>query len=244
VAHQGGTARVLPWAALVLGLVAVLGVAVAQETTWTVDWKVAPPWKPPEADLHHIFAVEREAVRWIPSTLREQGETSVNNPQQKQQKVLGSVGKAIATSAACVGVACTGPQVRPEPPVEPCPSGAVEAMAELGIDIGGDIEALFLSGPLREIIPVREGWTRVELGGRWKGLPAGTILKGRLLFGSERVYGRFTEAQNAEGTRTWPVCMELLNTSEKRGLELEPGSTVEVAKVFNSVVVKAVDRFK
>lgn len=268
--------HVLPWAALVLGLVAVLGMAGAQlharltlplpasnrvleqspagffavvpeltqETTWKVGWKVASPWKPPEADRHHFFAAEGEAVPWAPSEVREQGETSVNSPQQKQKKVLGAMGKAITTGIACFGVACPGPQVRPEPPTEPCPSGAIQAMAELGIDIGDDIDALFLSGPLREVIPVREGWTRVELGGRWEGLPFGTILKGRLLFGGERVYGRFTEAQNAEGTRTWPVCMELLGSSNKRGLELEPGSTAEAAKVFNSVVVKAVDHFK
>ncbi len=268
--------RVLPWAALVLGLVTVLGMAVAllparltpsppvsagagdeapagffvvvpeiaQETTWKVGWKVASPWKPPEADRHHFFATEREAVSWAPSGVREQGETSVNSPQQKQQKILGSLGKAITTGVACFGVACSGPQVRPEPPAEQCPSGAVQAMAELGIGIGDDNEAVFLSGPVRGVIPVKEGWTSVRLAGRWKGVPAFTILKGQLLFGRERVYGRFTEAQEAEGSRTWPICMELFNTSDQRGLELEPGSTADVAKVFNSVGVKAVDRFQ
>lgn len=270
--------RVLPWAALGLGLATVLGMTVpqlharlspsppvsaraveeapsgffavvpemTQETTWKVGWKVASPWKPPEADRHHFFAAEKEAIPWAPSGLREQGETSVNSPQQKQQKVpvLGSLGKVITAGVACFGVACTGPQVRPEPPAEPCPPGAVQAMAELGIDIGKSNEAVFLSGGLREYIPVKEGWTRARLGGRFEGLPTWTILKGRLLFGRERVYGRFTEAQEREGTRTWPICMELLNTSEERGLELEPGSTAEVAKVFNSVMVKAVDRFQ
>jgi eukaryotic-like serine/threonine-protein kinase len=150
----------------------------------------------------------------------------------------------IGTGAACLTMACTGPQVRPEPPAEPCPSGAVEAMAELGIGIGDDNAAVFLSGPITEVIPVREGGTRVRLSGRFKGLPPRAILKGRLIFGGERVYGRFTEAQEAEGSRAWPICMEMLNTSKKRGLELEPGSTAEAAKVFNSVVVEAVDRFK
>lgn len=268
--------RILPWAALVLGLVMVLGMAVAllparltpsppvsaraaeetpagffavvpeitQETTWKVGWKVASPWKPPEADRHHFFAAEREAVPWVPSGLREQGETSVNSPQQKQQKGLGSLGKVITAGVACVGVACTGPQVRPEPSAEPCPSGAVQAMAELGIGIGDGTEAIFLSGPITQVIPVREGWTSVQLAGRFKDLPPGVILKGRLIFGGERIYGRFTEAQNAESTRTWPVCMELLNHDNERGLPMKPGSTAEAAKVFNSVVVKAVDHFK
>jgi hypothetical protein len=168
---------------------------------------------------------------------------SVKNPQQKQPQGLGPVGKMIGTGAACLTMACTGPQVRPEPPAEPCPSGAVEAMAELGIGIGDDNEAVFPSGPTAEVISVREGWTSLRLF-RWGELRAFSILKGRLVFGSERVYGRFTEVQEAEGSRTWPVCMELLDTSEERGLKLKPGSTAEAAKVFNSVVVKAVDRFQ
>jgi predicted Ser/Thr protein kinase len=268
--------RVLPWAALALGLVMVLGMAAArlharltqplpasdrgmeedsagffavvpepsQHPTWKVGWKVASPWKPPEAERHHFFAAEREAGPWASSAPGERGETSVNNPQQKQKKVLGAVGKAITTGIACFGAACTGPQVRPEPPTEPCPPGAVQAMAELGIGLGDDNEAVFLSGPITEVISVREGWTRVQLSGRFKGLPPGAILKGRLIFGGERVYGRFTEAQEAEGSRTWPICMEMLNTSEERGLKLKPDSTAEAAKVFNSVVVDAVDRFK
>ena len=269
--------RVLPWTALVLGLVTVLGMTVpqihvclsslppvfaraveeapsgffavvpemTQETTWKVGWKVASPWKPPEADRRHFFAAEREVVPWAPSGLREQGETSVNSPQQKHQKVsvLSSLGKVITAGVACFGVACTGPQVRADPPAEPCPAGAVEAMEKFGIHIGDDTEGVFLSGPVAEVIPVKEGWTSMRLAGRWKGLPD-VNLKGRLLFGGERVYGRLTEAQEAEGSRTWPICMELLNTSEKRGLELEPGSTADTAKVFNSVVVKAVDRFE
>jgi predicted Ser/Thr protein kinase len=268
--------RVLPWAALVLGLVTVSGMAVAQlharltpsppassrgmeeapagffavipeitqETTWKVGWKVASPWKPPEADRHHFFATEREAGPLAPSGLQEQGETSVNNPQQKQQKILGSLGKVFTTGVACFGVACSGPQVRPEPPAEPCPSGAVEAMAELGIGIGDDRVAVLLSGRVAEVISVREGWTSVQINGAFKKLPVNTILKGRLLFGGERVYGRFTEAQEEEGTLTWPVCMELLNHDYGRGLPMKPGSTAEAAKVFNSVVVKAVDHFK
>jgi serine/threonine protein kinase len=205
---------------------------VVPDTTWEVGeigWKVASPMKSPEAVRGNVLSV---------------AEASVKNPQQKQQKVLGSLGKMISTGIACFGVACTGPQVRPEPPAEPCPADAVEAMAELGIAIGDHNTAVFLSGPITEVIPVREGWTSVELSGRFKGLPPGAILKGRLIFGGERVYGRFTEAQEAQGSRTWPICMELLNTSKERGLELEPGSTTEAAKVFNSVNVKAVDRFK
>ncbi len=213
--------------------------------TWEVGWKVASLRKSPESDQ---VAVPLEA-ELTPATVASRAMPpkdmpSVKNPQQKQLQGLGSVGKMIGTGAACLTLACTGPQVRPTPPPEECPAGAVKAMAELGIGIGDDNTAVLLSGPLREVIPVREGWTSARLAGRFKGLPSRAILKGRLIFGGERVYGQFTEAQEAEGSRTWPICMEMLNTSKKRGLELEPGSTAEAAKVFNSVVVEAVDRFK
>jgi predicted Ser/Thr protein kinase len=215
------------------------------ETTWEVGWKVASLRKPPESE-QVAASLDAEPT---PATVASRATPfkdmpSVKNPQQKQLQGLGPVGKMIGTGAACITMACTGPQVRPTPPPEECPVGAVEAMAKLGIGIGDDKEAVFFSGPTAEVTSVREGWTSMRLAGRWKGLPPFTILKGRLLFGSERVYGRFTEAQEPRGSRTWPVCLELLNTSEERGLELEPGSTAEAAKVFNSVVVKAVDRFK
>jgi predicted Ser/Thr protein kinase len=221
--------------------------SAAGGTTWEVGWKVASPRKSPESDqVAAPLEAEPTPVTVASRATPSKDMPSVKNPQQKQLQGLGPVGKMIGTGAACITMtmACTGPQVRPEPPAEPCPSGAVQSMAELGIGIGDDNDAAFLSGPTAEVIPVREGWTRVELGGRWGGLPAGTILKGRLLFGGDRVYGRFTEAQNAEGSRTWLICMEVLNTSKDRGLKLKPGSTAETAKVFNSVVVKAVDRFQ
>lgn len=213
-------------------------------TTWEVGWKVASLRKPPESE-QVAASLDAEPT---PATVASRATPakdmpSVKNPQQKQPQGLGPVGKMIGTGAACLTMACTGPQVRPEPPAEPCPSGAVEAMAELGIGIGDDNEAVFPSGPTAEVISVREGWTSLRLF-RWGELRAGAILKGRLVFGSERVYGRFTEVQEAEGSRTWPFCMELLDTSEERGLKLKPGSTAEAAKVFNSVVVKAVDRFQ
>lgn len=181
-----------------------------------------------------------------PSTVSEKREASMKDPQQKQQKGLGPVGKAI-TTGACITMACTGPQsqMRPEPPAEPCPQGAVESMSRLDISIGRELDALFTSRPVGEIISVSEGWTsmRVAAGKRGK-LPPGAILKGRLVFGAERVYGRFTQAQDRDdATRTWPVCFELLDQSGKRGMEMEGGSTAEAARVWNSARVKAVDRF-
>jgi hypothetical protein len=204
----------------------------ALEVTWEVGRKVAPPWKPPEAT----------------SALSEKGEASMKEPQQKRQKGLGPVGKAITTASACMTFACSGPQVRPAPPAEPCPPGAVEAMAELDIDIGDKEDALFTLGRGGDLISVREGWTSVEVLSPLGDLPALSILKGRLLFGSERVYGRFTQAQEIKegggAGRSWPVCFELLDRRSERGMELESGSTADIAKVWNSAEVRAVDRFK
>jgi serine/threonine-protein kinase len=203
---------------------------------------VAPPWKPPEAARRDFF-VTGEVALVAPATLSEKGEAAVKNPQQKQQKGLGPVGKAITTGTACLTVACTGPQVRPEPLSEPCPPGAVQAMADLNIDIGDEATGV-LPGRGAEVISVRGGWTSVRIAGAFEELPPAAILKGRLLFGDKRVYGRFTEAQERNGTRTWPVCMELLNTDGEQGLAMKPGSTTDTAKVFSTVLVKAVDRFK
>jgi len=210
----------------------------ALEVTWGVGKKVAPPWKPPEA---------------IPA-LSETGEASMRDPQQKRQKRqkrqkgVSPVGKAITTASTCLTLACSGPQVRPEPSAEPCPPGAVEAMAELDIDIGDKDDALFTSGRGGQLISVKEGWTSVRLVTPFEGLPVGSRFKGRLLFGSKRVYGRFTEVQEYKGGgvygRSWPVCFELLDRSSERGMEMESGSTADTARVWNSAEVRAVDRFK
>jgi hypothetical protein len=231
-----------------LGEPRVGSVQDSPEVTWEVGWKVAPPREPPEATGRDFLATE-EAALVVPSTLSEKGEASMKDPQQKQQKQqkgLGPVGKAITTGGLCMTLACTGPQsqARPESSAEPCPQGAVEAMAELDIDIGVELRAIFTAGPGGEFLSVREGWTSIRvLGGERGKLPGLTILKGRLFFGGERVYGRFSQAQEPRGTRTWPVCFELLDMDGKRGLEMESGSTAEAARVFNSAEVRAVDRF-
>ncbi|MFL5347648.1 MAG: serine/threonine protein kinase [Hyalangium sp.] len=209
-------------------------------------WKVARPLKPPEAE--RAAPLEDEGALAAPvefGSTAPQHEASVKIEQQKQPQRLGPVKKAAALVGACTTLACTGPQVRTEPPSEPCPPGAVEAMAELKIGIGDKRDALFNPpGTGGEVISVRQGWTSMRLQTRFGGLRPLTTLKGRLIFGGERVYGRFTEARDHDGTRTWPVCLELLDHNGKRGMELETGSTADTARVFNSAEVKAVDRFE
>jgi eukaryotic-like serine/threonine-protein kinase len=238
------SASLLPLAAEAEGEPRAWPFEYAPEVTSEVGRKVAPPWKSPEATGHAFLDTEGAALV-VPPTLSEKGEASMKKPQQKQQKGLGPVGKALTLGSCLTMSSCTGgPQVRPEPPSEPCPPGALKTMAELDIDIGDRRHALFTSGVGGEFMFVREGWTSVRLLGPFKRLPPGAILKGRLIFGAERVYGRFTQAQERDGTRTWPVCFELLDRNKNRGLELESGSTADTARVFNSAAVKAVDRFQ
>jgi serine/threonine protein kinase len=206
--------------------------AVSPETTWEMGWKVAPPWKPPEATRHDFIVTS------------EKGEASVKDPQQKQQKGLGPVGKAIRTGTVCVTMACTGPQVRPEPPPEDCPAGAVENMKKLGIKVGNKAVASFPVPKDPQTVTVKEGWTSsVYVAQPWNGLRPRAILAGKLIFG-ERVYGRFTEARLPKGGGTIRVCIELLDLSGDRGMEREPGSTEGNVKVFSSARLRAVDRFE
>jgi serine/threonine-protein kinase len=81
-------------------------------------------------------------------------------------------------------------------------------------------------------------WLR---GGRLA-LPNQTRLSGRLYVKEGRVHGRFTEARTPLGV-TYPVCLELLNTSDDVGLELEPGSAPGKMLVFPIAQVRVVDRF-
>lgn len=173
-------------------------------------------------------------------------DTPAKPPLQKARPPgLGPVAKTLAAGATCATLACTtpAPQVRPEPPGEECPPGAVQAMAELGIAIGAKNVTLLVGPPLG-VISVKEGPISTVFGGRLEDLRAGSIMKGRILFGGKRVYGRFTQAQEEDGTRTWPVCFELLDSNGHRGLEMESGSTADTAKIYNSVEFRAVDRFK
>jgi serine/threonine-protein kinase len=79
-------------------------------------------------------------------------------------------------------------------------------------------------------------------GGRFA-LPDKTRFSGRLYVEEGRVYGRFTEARTPNGV-TYPVCLELLDTSNRVGLVLQPGSERGTMMVAPTGQVRVVDRFK
>ncbi|WP_224363553.1 serine/threonine protein kinase [Hyalangium versicolor] len=180
------------------------------------------------------------------SAMKTRDTPAMPSRQKPRSPGLGPVGKKVATGAVCATLGCTpaaAPQLRPNAPEE-CPRGALEAMAGLNIHVGDVHFALLNPAQGLDRVFVKEGEATLRLvNGPFEGIPAGSTLKGRLLIGAERVYGRFTLAQEYKGPRTWPVCLELLGGDDERGMPIEV-STDDEARVVNSASVRVVDRFK
>ncbi|MCP3136788.1 protein kinase domain-containing protein [Pyxidicoccus xibeiensis] len=214
--------------------------------------KVASPERAPESDgaAAPPEAVNPSAASELPAmtpkeptpvmTQHPAGTPGQPTPPVNARSGTGKALKVAATACALLG--CPGAQVREKPLPEPCPPGAIEAMKELDIDVG-DGEAWTFGGGNR-VLTVREGWISVFLPGSDFGdIPNGSMLSGRLVFG-DRVYGRITQARLKNTGRTVPVCMELLDSEGKRGLELEPGSSPTNVKVFSVGYLEAVKSFE
>jgi len=156
---------------------------------------------------------------------------------------LGAVGKALCVGATSAALACSGGTlIRPTPPSESCPPGALEAMEKLDIDIGRRRPVLF-PGTHREVITVRQGHAELELIGALGKLPDSTRFVARLTFGDGRVYGRLIEARIPGGERH-PVCLELYDADGKRGLVRESDGGPDTARVFSGGTIEAVERFE
>ncbi|ATB44657.1 serine/threonine protein kinase [Corallococcus macrosporus] len=214
--------------------------------------KVAPDGQPlessgaaaPPGAVHTPAAIALPArTPKEPAPVTTQNHAGAPQPPAPPAPARGNTGRVLkAAAAACTLLGCPGPQVRATPSPEPCPPGAVETMAALGIDVG-DKEAWSFGGGNR-YLTVREGWTSVRIVGRDFGdIPNGSVASGRLLFG-DRVYGRLTQVK-MEGTgRTVPVCFELLTSGSERGLGMEPGDSPDTARVFSVGFLRAVSHFE
>jgi eukaryotic-like serine/threonine-protein kinase len=134
--------------------------------------------------------------------------------------------------------------VRPEPRPAECPADAVDTMRRtLGIHPDDRAHATFLTKiESSRPVTVREH-TPVKLGTPLGKLAAGTQLSGRLLFGQERVYGRFTQARTPSG-ETYTVCIELNSRRAERGVEIEGDAGPDSVVVFSEQKVRAVRRFE
>jgi len=188
--------------------------------------------------------VEATAVAAAPLAALTKEDSPVMKESKPSASALKKVGmKAMGVAGACLNLACSGLQVRPAPPPEDCPPGALEAMKELGIELRDTRVFVFdvIKGE-PHVITVHEGNTTVRLGQGWEGLRSGSLLYGKLYL-SDRVYGRMTWARTNQG-RTYPVCIELLSSSRVRGLERKPGSEADSARIWTTGRVNPVDRFE
>jgi serine/threonine-protein kinase len=176
--------------------------------------------------------------------MKKQQQTPKGRGASVRNACLGLTGAALQ---ACVSAPQPVPPVRPAPPPQACPAGAVETMTgTLGLRLGE--EHTFEWSDVRgRGIPVRED-TPVLLFGDWDtptgktALPNRTRLSGRLYFGEGRVYGRFTEARTPTG-ETYTVCMELFDEGEV-GMVIEPESKPGEVLVAPVADVRVVDRFQ
>jgi len=210
--------------------------------------KLASPSGSPEA---RAAAASSEAVphpvtsaaRAMPSEDSSSVTMPTNVPSKQPPTAIRAARKWVGAAITCSALTgCPGAQVRPAPPAENCPPGAVETMAKWNIEPGENHLASFLVRGEPRVITVSEGRTTVYTkGGQFEAMPT-VKLSGRLIF-ADRVYGRLTEAE-VDG-RTFPVCFELEDHTERgRGLVREPNGSADTPKVFSSVTVKAVSKFE
>ncbi|WP_434380582.1 serine/threonine protein kinase [Melittangium boletus] len=224
--------------------------------------EVAPPWKPPEADIGAAPS-KADIPASVTTMTLSSGTTRMKkkapgSQAEREKKGNGSTGaKVLIAVAAVANMACPGAQVRKEPAPQACPAGAVETMTrQLSLRLGARHSAAMPGAPRYtspERVPVKEGPVSLELAGAWEVgtdamgrggqivLPDGTRLSGQLCISEKRVYGRITQAVTPTGD-TLTVCMELYDQSGERGVEIEPdGGAI---KVFPRVDVKTVARFE
>ncbi|AGC43162.1 serine/threonine protein kinase [Myxococcus stipitatus DSM 14675] len=238
------------WMALGLGL---LGVATASVLLWgggrrdegrPVHEEVALAAKKPQAARAAAptgpeaipAAVARSATNsevTATVTTTKSDTPSTWAPARKSTK---GARTALATTALCGALACTGPQVRSPPEPEPCPEGSVEGMKKLGMSIGDYNDGTLLLDEPSRFLMVTEGPARITLGAQ------GATLTGRFIVG-DRLYGRLTRARMGKGSV--PVCFEVLDSSGNRGLEISGGGGDSgKVRVFSAFLVKAVSEFE
>jgi serine/threonine-protein kinase len=252
--------RGVGWAGVALGLGALLGVLLLALGQVSLEppqapgvtgsdfsgQEVAPPWRALEGGPGAVppwVPIPAPVASATPSEdMRVKTSQPTPRPQEKppKRKTLGRTLKA-ASLATCTALAgCPAAQVLPNPPAEPCPPGAVEAMEKAGLLKDRLPSGRFTtSGSGTKRILVRPGsFTFTDVHG-----PIAT-LSGRLLFGEGRVYGRFTQATLNSG-ESIPVCYELYDTNERKpGIVMEGQGGPDTARVLNGMHLRAVKRFE
>jgi serine/threonine-protein kinase len=201
--------------------------------------EVAPPWKPRESSEGAALSRTVSPAPVAAATLQKE-DTRVKTPPKKR---LGTLVGACTTAAALTQGACAmHPILRPPPPPEECPQGAVATMEKLGIEIG-QLAIAYPPGVELETIKVREGNVTLKLLSKWPKLMGKPLLYGRFIFGGKRVHGRFTQMMHPSGYMI-PVCFEVWDYEGGRGSDEEGERGLGTAIIFGKMEVKAVDRFE
>jgi serine/threonine-protein kinase len=233
----------------------VAGFVPMPEVTPVAGQEVAPPWCALEGGRGAAPAWAAIPAPVASATLPEDStrvKTSRKDSSTQEKQKKGTVGNVVAralctATAGALAAGCPGAQVRPTPAPEACPPGALEAMKQLGIHTGDEVGSNFPGAHPGSWL-VHEGpGAQLVLGEDLGKLEAGTVLMGRLLFGKERVYGRFTEARTPGG-EAYPVCVEAWDYGSDygRGLVYEPNPNggPGTAVVNAGPHVQAVERFE
>jgi serine/threonine-protein kinase len=158
------------------------------------------------------------------------------------QQFPGSPGRALGTTALCVGLACAGAQLRPAE--MDCPAEARSAMKALHQQwgVGPNVLIDHQHDPnLRTPFIVRSGPITSKVQRGFGGLIEGTLLFGELFTEGTNVYGRYDRAQTPDG-KTYPVCFTLGNEDED-GLPKGPDTRPGAAEIARWAPITAVKRF-
>jgi serine/threonine protein kinase len=201
--------------------------------------EVAPPWKPLESSEGAALSRTVSPAPVAAATLQKE-DTRVKTPPKKR---LGPWVQACTTAAALTQGACAmHPILRPPPPPEECPQGAVATMEKLGIELG-QYAIAYPPGTEFENITVREGNVTLKMLSKWPKLMGKPLLYGRFIFGGQRVHGRFTQMMHPSGYMI-PVCFEVWDYEGGRGSDEEGKRGFGSAIIFGKMEVKAVDHFE
>lgn len=161
------------------------------------------------------------------------------DPMFKSNKARSLIVSACVTTSACV----SGPQLRPPPPPEPCPPGAMESHRRFGI---GMSESTVLWLPPYDLdsndVFLSEGEVAGKFATALGELPPRSPVFGKVFVRNGRVYGRLTRVLLPSGESA-PLCMEIWSP-DGTGKKALPDSTADKAHVTNNITILVVPRFE
>ncbi|HYI00593.1 serine/threonine protein kinase, partial [Hyalangium sp.] len=183
--------------------------------------KLASPPYPPQSGV----GADKTPASAVEAAYRE---------KEPHVKKSSAARKAVITLCTALTSCVGAPQImRQDPPAEPCPPGAIKAMAEW-MDI--EFEFGFALPPEPNVfMPVKEGPFTAEAWSRrttWKW--QGGKVEGKIIFGPDRVHIRLTKAFTYDG-KAFPICAQVHHLTAKEG---------EPHVILSTQSAKIVDRFE